>query len=147
MYKRQQQVWTGSTNLTEGGIHGQANAGHWIRDAATAARFADYWTLLAADPGGRHGDSQSVVRARNSELYKSVDDMTPTPALQGIPTGVTPIFSPRSGPLPLELYVSLLDTSKDLACITFAFSVPDLFKAALKDNSSTGPLCLSLIHI
>ena len=36
-----QQVWTGSTNLTDGGIHGQANTGHWIRDAATAARFLE----------------------------------------------------------------------------------------------------------
>ena len=141
-----QQVWTGSTNLTEGGIHGQANAGHWIRDAATAARFADYWTLLAADPGGRQGDSQSVVRARNKEFYTGVDAMTPTPALEGIPTGITPIFSPRSGALPLELYVSLLDSSNDLACITFAFTVPDLFKTALKDNSSTGPLCFLLLE-
>jgi hypothetical protein len=44
------QVWSGSTNLTEGGIHGQANVGHWIRDATTAAKFHQYWELLATDP-------------------------------------------------------------------------------------------------
>jgi phosphatidylserine/phosphatidylglycerophosphate/cardiolipin synthase-like enzyme len=141
-----QQVWTGSTNLTEGGIHGQANAGHWIRDPATATSFANYWQLLAADPGGRQGDSPSVVRSRNSELYSSVESMTPTPVLEAIPTGITPLFSPRSGLLPLGLYVSLLDGAKDLACITFAFTVPDVFKAALQDNTSSGPLLFMLLE-
>jgi phosphatidylserine/phosphatidylglycerophosphate/cardiolipin synthase-like enzyme len=141
-----EQVWTGSTNLTDGGIHGQANVGHWIRDAATASRFVDYWELLAADPGGRHGDSQSVVRTRNGELYASVDSMTPTPAPDAIPRGITPLFSPRSGSLPLELYVSLLDDAKDLACITLAFTVPDVFKAALRENTSSGPLCFLLLE-
>ncbi|HWJ53374.1 MAG TPA: phospholipase D-like domain-containing protein, partial [Propionibacteriaceae bacterium] len=141
-----QQVWTGSTNLTEGGIHGQANTGHWIRDAVTAARFLDYWRLLAADPGGRRGDSQSTVRARNKEFYVGVESLTPTPTLDAIPTGTTPIFSPRIGSLPLELYVSLLDKAKDLACITFAFTVPDVFKAALQDNTSSGPLLFMLLE-
>jgi len=140
------QVWTGSTNLTEGGIHGQANVGHWIRDAATAAKFHAYWELLATDPGGRQGDSQSVVRARNSEFYQSVDVMSPTPKREAIPSGVTPLFSPRKGSGPLELYVELLDEANDLACITFAFTVPDIFKAALKQNSSDGPLCFLLLE-
>ena len=47
------QVWTGSTNLTDGGVHGQANVGHWIRDRAVARSFLDYWNLLEQDPGGR----------------------------------------------------------------------------------------------
>jgi phosphatidylserine/phosphatidylglycerophosphate/cardiolipin synthase-like enzyme len=141
-----EQVWTGSTNLTEGGIHGQANVGHWIRDATTAAKFHAYWELLATDPGGRQGDTQSVVRARNSEFYTSVDVLSPTPARDAIPPGITPLFSPRSGSLPLQLYVTLLDEADDLACITFAFTVPDLFKAALKQNTSDGPLCFLLLE-
>jgi hypothetical protein len=118
------QVWTGSTNLTEGRIHGQANAGHWIRDAATAAKFHAYWELLATDPGGRNGDTRSVVRARNSEFYTSVDVMSSTPTREAIPPGTTPLFSPRSGSGPLQLYVALLDEADDLACITFAFTAP-----------------------
>jgi phosphatidylserine/phosphatidylglycerophosphate/cardiolipin synthase-like enzyme len=140
------QVWTGSTNLTDGGIHGQANTGHWIRDATTAARFQAYWELLAADPGGRHGDTQSILRSRNKELYASVDLMSPTPTREAIPDGITPLFSPRSGSSPLQLYVALLDEANDLSCITFAFTVPDLFKAALKNNSSDGPLCFLLLE-
>jgi phosphatidylserine/phosphatidylglycerophosphate/cardiolipin synthase-like enzyme len=141
-----EQVWTGSTNLTDGGIHGQANVGHWIRDAATAAKFHAYWELLATDPGGRQGDTQSVVRARNKEFYAGVDGMSPTPAREAIPPGITPLFSPRSGFRPLQLYVTLLDEADDLACITFAFTVPDLFKAALKQNTVNGPLCFLLLE-
>jgi phosphatidylserine/phosphatidylglycerophosphate/cardiolipin synthase-like enzyme len=141
-----EQVWTGSTNLTDGGIHGQANVGHWIRDATTAAKFQAYWELLATDPGGRHGDTQSIVRSRNKEFYASVHVMSPKPTREAIPEGVTPLFSPRSGSGPLQLYVALLDEANDLSCITFAFTVPDLFKAALKQNSSDGPLCFLLLE-
>jgi phosphatidylserine/phosphatidylglycerophosphate/cardiolipin synthase-like enzyme len=140
------QVWTGSTNLTDGGIHGQANTGHWIRDATTAAKFHAYWELLATDPGGRHGDTQSIVRSRNKKFYASVDLISPTPTREAVPHGITPLFSPRTGSRPLQLYVTLLDEAKDLSCITFAFTVPDPFKAALKNNSSAGPLCFLLLE-
>ena len=96
------QVWTGSTNLTEGGIHGQANVGHWIRDAGTAARFGEYWKLLATDPGGRQGDSQSTVRARNKEFYDQRGSSHPDPDPRRDPTGITPVFSPRTGLAPLR---------------------------------------------
>jgi phospholipase D-like protein len=33
------EVWTGSTNMSLGGIAGQTNVGHWLRDPATAERF------------------------------------------------------------------------------------------------------------
>ena len=140
------EVWTGSTNLTVGGIHGQANAGHWIRSAATAAEFNAYWELLAKDPGGRAGDSRALVLKRNRALYDAVEAMTPTPTRDDIPVGITPLFSPRANLAPLELYVELLDKAKDLACVTFAFSVPAPFKAALKDNTSAGPLCFLLLE-
>jgi phosphatidylserine/phosphatidylglycerophosphate/cardiolipin synthase-like enzyme len=44
-------VWTGSTNLSVGGIHGQTNVGHWIRNVDVATKFKSYWELLADDPG------------------------------------------------------------------------------------------------
>ena len=47
-----EEVWTGSTNISEGGIYGQANVGHWVRDPAAAGQFEAYWHVLAADPGG-----------------------------------------------------------------------------------------------
>jgi phosphatidylserine/phosphatidylglycerophosphate/cardiolipin synthase-like enzyme len=43
-------VWTGSTNITEGGIFGHSNVGHAITDPTIAAAYADYWTQLSTDP-------------------------------------------------------------------------------------------------
>ena len=31
------EVWTGSTNISEGGFTGQTNVGHWIRNAKVGA--------------------------------------------------------------------------------------------------------------
>jgi phosphatidylserine/phosphatidylglycerophosphate/cardiolipin synthase-like enzyme len=139
------EVWTGSTNLTDGGIHGQANVGHWVRDKALAKTYLDYWTLLSTDPGGRAGDSPSEVRSRNAAFYAAVNALSPTPAPTGISTGITPIFSPRSGLAPLDLYVSLLAGASGLACATFPFTLAAPFKSALSANTPTGPLCLLLL--
>ena len=140
------QVWTGSTNLTDGGVHGQANVGHWIRDRAVARSFLDYWNLLEQDPGGRSDDSNSTVRSRNAEFYDDVATLTPVPALDAIPPGTTPVFSPRKGLAPLDLYVELASKASSLACMTFAFSVPAPFKAALAQNTTAGPLCFLLLE-
>lgn len=43
-------VWTGSTNFTAGGIFGQSNVGHIVRDPPTAAAFLAYWEQLRTDP-------------------------------------------------------------------------------------------------
>ena len=32
------EVWTGSTNISDGGIHGQTNVGHWVREATSRER-------------------------------------------------------------------------------------------------------------
>ena len=144
--KQPAQVWTGSTNITDGGVHGQANAGHWIRDRAVARSYLDYWNLLERDPGGRAGDSRATVRARNAEFFDDVAALTPVPALAAIPGGTTPVFSPRKGRAPLDLYVELAATASSLACMTFAFTVPPPFKAALAQNTSAGPLCFLLLE-
>ena len=44
------QVWTGSTNYTDGGIFGQSNVGHIVRDEAVAQRYLEYWQKLSTDP-------------------------------------------------------------------------------------------------
>ena len=54
------EVWTGSTNISLGGISGQTNVGHWVRNPGVAAAFAAYWELLATDPGGAPGDAKSA---------------------------------------------------------------------------------------
>jgi phosphatidylserine/phosphatidylglycerophosphate/cardiolipin synthase-like enzyme len=140
------QVWTGSTNLTDGGVHGQANVGHWIRDRAVARSYLEYWDLLATDPGGRAGDSRATVRARNAAFYTDVGALSPVPALDEIPPGTTPVFSPRKSQAPLDLYVELAARASSLACVTFAFTVPAPFKAALAQNTADGPVCFLLLE-
>jgi len=42
-------LWTGSTNLTEGGLDGQWNVGHVVRDQAVAQRYLDLWNEVEKD--------------------------------------------------------------------------------------------------
>jgi hypothetical protein len=49
---RAKSVWTGSTNLTYGGLCTQANNGLLISDATIAGRFLDQWRTLVRDRDG-----------------------------------------------------------------------------------------------
>ena len=138
------EVWTGSTNLTDNGFFGQANVGHWVRDAQVADKFLQYWVQLSSDPGGQATDSAAVTKQKNAALYAEVAALTPSPAIGAIPTGVTPIFSPRTGLDPLNLYGLLLSGSADLACATFPFTIPSTYKDALAKNTPAGPLVFLL---
>jgi phosphatidylserine/phosphatidylglycerophosphate/cardiolipin synthase-like enzyme len=141
------EVWSGSTNLSTGGIHGQTNVGHWIRNSAVAAKFTEYWQLLSKDPGGSKGDSAVVVRSKNSELRQAIDAIDGAAAdWQAYPVGITPIFSPRPGVKILEMYSTLLDQATDLACITLAFGINQLFKARLEDNTAGNALTFFLLE-
>lgn len=141
------EVWTGSTNLTLGGIHGQANVGHLIKDPSLAATFQAYWDLLAADPGGRITDSASEVRTRNAALRAAVAAMSPVPAGRGeIARGQTAIFSPRSGTAPLDLYADLLTGAKRLACATFAFGIARQLREVLAQGDTSSPLRFFLLE-
>src|SRR5262249_27900125 len=107
------EVWTGSTNISNGGIHGQTNVGHWVRDAAAAEKYQAYWTLLFGDPGGKAGDSDADVRHKNAEYRAAVEAIHQVPlALDAIPQGITAVFSPRTGPKVLNMYVNLVDSAK-----------------------------------
>jgi len=141
------EVWTGSTNLSEGGVYGQANAGHWVRDGTVAQDFFNYWMLLSTDPGGREGDTTSTVRQKNKDLRTGVAALTTTPAtIAAIPKGVTSIFSPRSELDPLNLYASLVADAKGVACVTFAFGITGAFKDKLATHDAKGPLSFLLLE-
>jgi len=140
-------VWTGSTNLSIGGIHGQTNVGHWIRNADVAAKFKSYWDLLADDPGAQIGDTPAETRRKNNQLRQAVTAIDASPSeWRDFPTGVTPIFSPRSGLKILEMYANLLDEAEGLACITLAFGVNKLFKERLIDNTHRNALTFFLLE-
>src|SRR5262245_28863713 len=75
-------VWTGSTNISAGGIFGHSNVGHIVWDEDVAAKYLDYWQRLADNL------TPTKLRAPNKAA-------TPTPAGKPPTNSVTPIFSPR----------------------------------------------------
>lgn len=141
------EVWTGSTNMSPGGISGQTNVGHWVRNEAVADSFARYWELLATDPGGRSEDPASAKRRKNKDFRTEVEALSPVATdLKQVPAGTTTVFSPRSNDTVLESYASLLDRAGQQACITLAFGVGDVFKALLKDNTPQSHLVFMLLE-
>jgi phosphatidylserine/phosphatidylglycerophosphate/cardiolipin synthase-like enzyme len=142
-----QEVWTGSTNISAGGIFGQTNVGHWVRNQAVAEKFRDYWLLLQQDLGARDGDTRTAALARNKEQRQAVEALLAVPTQrQMIAAGTTPVFSPRSGLDVLEMYVDLVDTSQKVSCVTLAFGINKLFKDRLVDNVPTSPVVFLLLE-
>jgi phosphatidylserine/phosphatidylglycerophosphate/cardiolipin synthase-like enzyme len=116
------EVWTGSTNVSEGGLYGHLNVGHRIRDEGVAARFLDYWERLVKNP--------------EREEMQHFDDQTPS-----IPEGrpdepMTAIFSPRSSLDSLNWYVRLAESAAQGVFLTAAFGmqkeIEPVFKAERK---------------
>ena len=103
------EVWTGSTNFTKGGIFGQSNVGHLVRNTSTAKEYLDYWNRLAGDP-------------KATELRTMNDQINPVPP-DGSSGEIATIFSPRKSLEALEWYAKLLDRATNSACFTAAFGV------------------------
>lgn len=145
--QRPAEVWTGSTNISTGGIHGQTNVGHWVRNEETAKQFQTYWDLLKDDPGAQEGDDSSEVRKKNAALRKSVADLYDVPlTIDEIPVGITPVFSPRSGLDVLSMYVDMVDTAERSSYITLAFGVNKTFKEKLLDNTPASQVVFLLLE-
>ncbi|GLK85527.1 phospholipase D-like domain-containing protein [Ancylobacter defluvii] len=141
------EVWTGSTNLSMGGIHGQTNVGHWLRDPGVAGHFKAYWALLATDPGKTGAEDAAGARKAMAACRKSVGDLLATPTdWRTIPAGTTPVFSPRAAGQVLEMYAAALDESASLGCITLAFGIGALFKEKLVLNDGAGPLMFLMLE-
>ena len=115
------QVWTGSTNFTWGGVFGQSNVGHIVRDPSVAGAYLEYWERLAEDP------QYSKVRAAN-------DDAAPQPA-EKPPKGTTPIFFPRTDLSMMDWYVRQVERATDSFFITAAFGLHEKMAAALSRES------------
>jgi len=133
--------------MSQGGISGQTNVGHWLRDPAAAAQFVRYWELLATDPGGRDNDSAAEVKKKNKDLRTAVEALSPIAAdLTQAGTGATAVFSPRLSTAVLGSYAQLLDTAAKHGCITLAFGVNNTFKDLLKDNTTQNALVFMLLE-
>lgn len=103
------EVWMGSTNFTKGGIFGQSNVGHIVRDKTIAQAYLEYWTRLSKDP------EMKEIRPLN-------EDHTPTPK-KNAEKGITPIFSPRPDLSALDWYGKQIEEAKQSIGFTAAFGV------------------------
>ena len=117
------EVWTGSTNITEGGIFGQANVGHIIRSPDVAAAYLNYWQTLSADP--------------DADLLKDwTEANTPILSGQATPPEIQPIFSPRPSLEALETYAQWMDQAKQSVFLTAAFGVTKQLKEIFEQEKS-----------
>lgn len=145
--KRPEEVWTGSTNISDGGIHGQTNVGHWVRNHDVADQFRAYWELLSTDPGGQTGDDAATVRRKNKEFEEGVEQIQDFPAdVATVPVGVSTVFSPRTALTVLDTYFEMIDRAKSVACITLAFGVAKGLRAKLKDNKPENQIVFMLLE-
>ncbi len=143
--KKPVEVWTGSTNITESGIFGQTNVGHWVRDEHTAALYQQYWDLLSCDPGAKLGGDKSANLAASRAYSKAVTEIQPD-VCGDIPKGITPIFSPRSTQAMLTEYFSLMDKAKNTGAITLAFGISKDLKDMLIKHTRQGPVIFMMLE-
>jgi hypothetical protein len=118
-------VWTGSTNISPGGIFGHSNVGHTLWDGTAAQAYLDYWDRLAGNltPG---------------KLRQPNRDASPTPEGKPPPNSVTPLFSPRDekdGIDTLQWYADRIGDATRLVCLTLAFNLDQIFSDVLIPES------------
>jgi phosphatidylserine/phosphatidylglycerophosphate/cardiolipin synthase-like enzyme len=109
-------VWTGSTNVTAGGIYGHSNVGHVVRDPAVARAYLDEWTVLATDPTGT--------------TLRNVNEAQPVP-VGDAPEGRTVLFSPRHGLGALDWYADRMESARNSVFFTAAFGISAPLQAVL----------------
>ncbi|MFI6095691.1 phospholipase D-like domain-containing protein [Lentzea sp. NPDC051213] len=116
-----QAVWTGSTNITWGGLFGQSNVGHLLRDPAVAAAYLDFWTRLADDP------AYPALRPANTAAG-------PTPSTPPA-TGIGCVFSPRTTLDLIDWYAAQVASARRSFFLTAAFGVHEKLAEALRPES------------
>jgi phosphatidylserine/phosphatidylglycerophosphate/cardiolipin synthase-like enzyme len=120
-------VWTGSTNISAGGIFGHSNVGHAIWDPTIAQRYLDFWERLA-----ELDVKPSTLKAKNLAVE-------PIPQPESLPPQdrMLTLFCLRDtkgDERTLHWYADLVANAHRMACVTFAFNLDDFFRDALLKN-------------
>lgn len=123
-------VWTGSTNISAGGIFGHSNVGHVIWNRDIAQSFLEYWKRLAKP------------NVTLSPLKQANRDVEATPGFNENPPAdrMLTLYSPRDFEgqnTTLKWYANLIARAKKIACITFAFNLDQHFHDALVKDDDT----------
>ncbi len=115
------QVWTGSTNITRGGIYGHSNVGHIIRIEEVADAYYQYWKMISGDPEAR-------------ELRPFDEKISPLPPEDAPRASIYPVFSPRSSLEALEWYAKKMEAAKTSIFLTAAFGINEQFQSVLEKD-------------
>lgn len=118
-------VWTGSTNISDGGIFGHSNVGHVVWNATVARKYLDYWQRLA--------DNLTPGKMRAPNLAA-----TPLPKNKTRRHSVVPVFSARDAKdsnATLQWYAARLAEAKEVTCMTFAFNIDEAFQPFLQQDN------------
>jgi phosphatidylserine/phosphatidylglycerophosphate/cardiolipin synthase-like enzyme len=118
-------VWTGSTNISAGGIFGHSNAGHAVWDGSTAKAYLDYWTRL--------GENLTPTKLRVPNRTT-----TPTPVGKTPKNTVVPLFSARDDKDSVETlqwYADRMNDATRIMCFTVAFNLDLLFQNVIKQEN------------
>ncbi len=105
-------VWTGSTNISAGGIFGHSNVGHMVWDPTVAKAYFEYWGRLA----------KNLTCTKLRPLNRAA---TPTPPGKPPKNSVTVFFSARDEDAEnttLQWYADRMAEAKKIVCITVAFN-------------------------
>lgn len=118
-------VWTGSTNISAGGIFGHSNVGHVVWDVETAMAYFEYWLRL----------SENLTPTKIRPLNKAA---SPLPAGKPPKNSITPVFSPRDTKEEndsLQWYADLMASAKRIMCITIAFNLDEVFQKVIQEDN------------
>jgi phosphatidylserine/phosphatidylglycerophosphate/cardiolipin synthase-like enzyme len=123
-------VWTGSTNISAGGIFGHSNVGHIVWDESLATLYLAYWERLAAADVAR----DSLVQANLA--------VEPTPATGAKPPAarMLSLYCPRDQQkklATLNWYAWLMGSATRIVCMTFAFNLDKVFQKVLVKSGKT----------
>jgi phosphatidylserine/phosphatidylglycerophosphate/cardiolipin synthase-like enzyme len=114
-------VWTGSTNISHGGIFGHSNVGHIVWDKKIATLYLEYWERLSQNL------TPTQIREPNREA-------TPLPAGKPKSKSVTALFSARDDKTSndtLQWYADRMVEAQELLCMTFAFNIDEIFQKVI----------------
>jgi len=118
-------VWTGSTNISEGGIFGHSNVGHIVWDKKVAKAYFKYWERL----------EENLTPTKLREPNRTA---SPLPEGPSEPNSVTPVFSARDekdSSATLQWYADRMAEAKEIVCFTVAFNIDKVFQKVLNQDN------------
>ena len=142
------EVWTGSTNMSQGGISGQTNVGHWVRNAGRGGRASpptgSSWRPIPARARRR----EDVATKKNAAYRAAVGRRRRwSPTDRGRPRERPPSSARGRGDAVLDALRRAASTRPRTRPRSPSPSASgDVFKEPLRDNTQQSPLVFILLE-